>query len=73
MAVNYWLVFSFFLYRMYMNLCLVYAWLSSVISFLNYKSNYTKIHRFPKGELARMWSVDSTVDVLYCVLFSSFS
>ena len=37
MTVNYLLVFSFFLYRMYMNLCLVYAWLSSVISYLNYK------------------------------------
>ena len=36
MTVNYLLVFSFFLYGMYMNLYLVYDWLSSVISYLNY-------------------------------------
>ena len=60
MAVNYLLVFSFFLYRMYMNLCLVYASLSSVISFLNYKSIFKFFH---------ICSVDDRSNLQVCVIF----
>ena len=57
MTVNYLLVFSFFLYRMYMNLCLVYAWLSSVISYLNYKCIFS------------ICFVDDRSNLQVCVIF----
>ena len=60
MTVNYLLVFSFFLYGMYMNLYLVYDWLSSVISYLNY-SKFCKFFH--------ICFVDDRSNLQVCVIF----
>ena len=60
MTVNYLLVFSFFLYGMYMNLYLVYAWLSSAISYLNY-SKFCKFFHIS--------FVDDRSNLQVCVIF----